>query len=628
MLDALRQGSKNIFFKTLMIIIVLSFVVWGVGDMFRGRSSSEVAEIGNSGISMETYDKALRQEIRRIQAMTGGAVTTEQIMAMQVDRMVLNQLINQHLIALETRKLGINVGSDLVLKQVMADPNFQDSDGNFDKDKFLMLLSSNNLTEKKLVQLVSSGIESDILIDGLTASPLYVDSVAQTLYAYRNEQRKIDLLTLTKDNVSTNTLPSPSDTALMEYYEKHKSDYAVPEYRSISYIVMNNDDVVNSIEIDEAELLAIYESQQELYQAPERREVDNITFETEEQAKQAYERLKADEDFYVVAKEITGNDRNDVDMGFITRDGLSSDLSDVIFALNQNTFSEPVQGPFGWYIFRVKEIKPASEKTFEEARKEIEAQYKSEQAVDVLTQEVNDIEDAFASGSTLEEVAKTFNLTVKTTAPMDTNGLDKNSSEIEDLPDAATLVKLAFDTNENEISPLTITSDNTSYVAVHVKSVTDPRVKALDEVSGLVQQAWAKDRHMQELKKMAQNLAERLKSGTSWQDATGELNVKIETGKLISRNDNSSLALPDGLKQEIFLRNNGEHTEAYENDGAYSIALVRSTIKAPKDIKKLNAIKLDISSGSVNDLLEQYNVHLRKRYPVSINESMLKRTEL
>lgn len=626
MLEALRKGSGNIIVKTLLLVVVLSFIIWGVGDMFRGRVGSTVAEVGHASVSLKEYDSILRREIQRIQTMSGGAVTSEQIMAMQVDRMVLNQLINARLVDLEARSLGLRVGKDLVQEQVVKDPSFKDAEGNFDKNRFLSLLRANDFSESTFVDLVKKGMVADFLVDALTATPIRLSAVANALYAFRNETRKIDLLTLTAENVPLDSLPGATDAELLEYYNKHKDMFSVPEYRAVSYVTLKTDDVTSTMAIDEGELQKIYDAHKAEYQVPERRAVDNILFDSEEKAKEAWDRLNKQEDFYAVAEALTGAEKADIELGLIKKEDLLKDTADVVFSLQSNSYSAPVKGAFGWYIFRVREIVPAKEQSFEEVRDQIASQVKSEGVGDVLQQRINDIEDAFASGSTLAEVAKTYHLSVNTVGAISKEGKDPSGVVVSSIPDAKTFLNLAFNTSQGEISPLTITSDNSAYVAVQVDTIVDPRVKALDEVKAVAQEAWKKEKQMVELKKLADKLSEDLQKGRTWQDATSDLKVKIETGKTIGRLQEAGTLMPEGLQEEVFKKPLGGHTSAYLYDGAsYMVALVREVIPAKVDKVKLNIIKQGIISNSANDLLGQYNAYLRGRYPVTVNEQLLKR---
>ncbi len=47
MLDALRKYASGWVAQLLMAILVLSFAVWGVSDIFNGFGANNVAQVGN-----------------------------------------------------------------------------------------------------------------------------------------------------------------------------------------------------------------------------------------------------------------------------------------------------------------------------------------------------------------------------------------------------------------------------------------------------------------------------------------------------------------------------------------------------------------------------------------------------
>ena len=55
MLNALRRHANGVVMKVFLSLIVLSFVVWGIGDLFQGRSANSVAQVGGTNITDERY---------------------------------------------------------------------------------------------------------------------------------------------------------------------------------------------------------------------------------------------------------------------------------------------------------------------------------------------------------------------------------------------------------------------------------------------------------------------------------------------------------------------------------------------------------------------------------------------
>ena len=73
MLQALRSTVGSWVVKILFALLILSFAVWGIGDIFRGRTDTTVAEVGDVKISTQELDNAFRQELNRLRQMLGAA---------------------------------------------------------------------------------------------------------------------------------------------------------------------------------------------------------------------------------------------------------------------------------------------------------------------------------------------------------------------------------------------------------------------------------------------------------------------------------------------------------------------------------------------------------------------------
>ena len=71
MLEGLRVASQNWIGRTIMAIvmgvIVVSFAIWGVGDVFRGMTAQRLARVGAGEITVDAYRNAYQMELRRIQ---------------------------------------------------------------------------------------------------------------------------------------------------------------------------------------------------------------------------------------------------------------------------------------------------------------------------------------------------------------------------------------------------------------------------------------------------------------------------------------------------------------------------------------------------------------------------------
>src|SRR5262245_57528070 len=140
MLRGLRKASSNWLGKGVMFAVVLflvaSFAIWGIGDIFRGFGRSTVAKIGRTEItndrSRNLYNDRLQQYSRRL----GRPITPEQARILGLDRLVIGQLISEVVLDERARALGLALSDAEVAKQITNDPAFRGPNGQFDRLRF------------------------------------------------------------------------------------------------------------------------------------------------------------------------------------------------------------------------------------------------------------------------------------------------------------------------------------------------------------------------------------------------------------------------------------------------------------------------------------------------------------
>src|SRR5271166_6018125 len=136
MLGSMRNAAQGVVGKAIMTVvmglIIVSFVIWGVGDMLRGFTSSTVASVGSETISEQDYHTAYQRTLQQYQRRLRQPFTNEQARAVGLDRQVLQELLSEAAINDESRKLGLNVSEEGLRAMIVSNPNFRDKSGAFD----------------------------------------------------------------------------------------------------------------------------------------------------------------------------------------------------------------------------------------------------------------------------------------------------------------------------------------------------------------------------------------------------------------------------------------------------------------------------------------------------------------
>src|SRR6201993_33881 len=140
MLRGMRKASSNWLGKTIMAVVmgvlIVSFGVWGIADIFRGFGQSTLAKVGSTEISLNDFRQIYTDRLQQIGRQFGRPLTQEQARAFGFDRQVLTQTIAEAALDEEARRLGLGQSDDEIRRVIMNDPNFKGVGGNFDAQRF------------------------------------------------------------------------------------------------------------------------------------------------------------------------------------------------------------------------------------------------------------------------------------------------------------------------------------------------------------------------------------------------------------------------------------------------------------------------------------------------------------
>ncbi len=132
-------------------------------------------------------------------------------------------------------------------------------------------------------------------------------------------------------------------------------------------------EILDKIKVNDEEVLEYYEQNKDSFTEKEQVYLYNILLETEEEAQDILEQLKAGGDFSEIAKEkSTGpSAAQGGDLGYLTKGTIIPEIEDVVFALELEELSEVIKTDFGFHILKITEKKPETVKTLEEVKEEI-----------------------------------------------------------------------------------------------------------------------------------------------------------------------------------------------------------------------------------------------------------------
>ena len=252
MLQQMRAFSKSIFASILMGGLALSFVVWGIADVFRGRSDTDVATVGSSAISYEVFSRDYRNFLRNRGAEEKRDITPEMARKAGLGDVALDQIITRTVLDNLVNKLGLTVSDADVSAEIRAMNVFNGPLGTFDKQTFDRVLSQRGFTEQGFVDGMRGDMARDQLLgpveDGFQIPPGY----AHALFAYSTELRSTEYVMITPQALGT--VAAPSDAVLTAYVKANPSRFSTPEYRDVTGRGPGPEDVSASIKITDVQI--------------------------------------------------------------------------------------------------------------------------------------------------------------------------------------------------------------------------------------------------------------------------------------------------------------------------------------------------------------------------------------
>ncbi len=619
MLEAIRNRSSGIVIKGLLAMLILSFALWGIADVFSpGGVDTTVAKVGDTEVSPDQIRRDFQREVERLSGLLGTRIDSDQARALGLADNVLNRIIDRTLFDLAASDQGIVVSDDLVRRDIRNIKDFRTASGDFDRSRFQQALQLNGLSEAGFVALTRGDIARAQYLSMIGAAPDAPRRLTEILFAYQNEKRVAEILSIPNSSIPVS--PPPDDTQLAKFHAANAAKFTAPEFRKLTYISLTADDLAKEIKISDEEIATAYAARLDEFATPESRVLRQIRVKDEETAKKAYDMLKGGANFATVAKEVAGLNPDQLDLGAMTKAQLPPELADAAFTLQPGAFTGPLKSVLGWHILNLVEIKPQTQRSMEDARTEISTELATEKAVDSLYQVANGLEDELGGGATMEEAARTLDLPIRTIPAVDRSG-SANSVRVEGLP-KGDFLEVAFETPEGQDSPLTEAGSD-GYFIVRVDSVTPPELRPLASIRAEVINAWQDGQRSLNGKKMADDLIAKIKSGTTMQTLARDMGFTTVTTAPFSRRGNVN-GLPSGLVAALFASDIGEVSEATGN-GGHIIARLKSVIAANPvaNKKELDAMGRQLTSAMRADLLGQLAGGLRQRYPVSINSASL-----
>jgi peptidyl-prolyl cis-trans isomerase D len=606
----------------LMGMLVISFAIWGVADIFTGYGRQTLISVGDTEITPQDYLRTQQEVLRSMSSQAGRSLSLQEARALGLDRQVLERLIGGAAVDNHAKALHLGITNDALLEQIKTDPAFRDQTGNFSPVLLAQALQSINMTEAGyLASMRERSMRRQILttVGKVVNSP---EILINALNSFNGETRSLRFV-LVPPTVA-GTIPDPTETDLKGYYENHQSKYTQPEFRKIGVLAVTPETVKDQVNITEADLKAAYEANKDKLGKPEKRHVQQITVPDLPAANAAYQKIQSGTDFLALAKELNQAEA-DVDLGNVAKAEMAdAAIADAAFALEPNKVSQPVTGKLGNVVLlRVTAVEPGKTPTFEEAKAELEKKLLKERATGAIFDMHDKIEDQLASGARLSEIAEKLKLNYQLIDEISREGRKPDGTAVT-LPAQKDLLNAAFATDTGvENDP--IDAKDEGVIWYEVLGVVPSQVQPFDKVKDQVATDWRSEEVRSKVAKYSQDLVTSLSAGSkTLEDVAKDLNVQVLVSEPLKRDGMTVYILPAAVSQAFTLPEKGYGSAPSGiDDGRTLFQVDKVTPPAPLDATATERLKQQLGLLISEDNIAEYFTALETRYGVKINQAAL-----
>ena len=533
MLDLLRRNASGPFGLTLIILLVLAFSVWGIGDIFRNYDVGTLARIGDREVDSQEFLFRYNREINRISNELERFVSNEEARDSGIDIQILTNLLVEKTLNSSADEMKLRPSDNSLTERLKNTSSFRNAFNQFDKNVFNQVLRQNGITEDLFFSMERDSIAQAQIYRALFENLNISKEFSNLIHRFQNEDRSVDYLVLNTNTENVDPYEI-NNQELLSYYNNNKDNYKSESKRDFTLLTLLKSEISSLIEVEEEIIKEIYENNLSDYETPEKRTYYVIPFNSSEEVNLALSNFKENTDInnIIVSRGLSIEDV--LQSSLSLEEGLNDAISNKAFEVDKNILAGPVQGPFGPTLIYVTKIESSLKKTFLEVKEKIEQDYKSEETQDKIYEIYNIIEDQRAAGLTFEEIALENNLKLSQYSSVNNNGSNFSNPNI-DLTLRNSIIETIFDSDIGlEMDPLE--DQNGNVVFIRVDNIDEERLLNFDDVQKEVRSDIINQRQKKELEDISfQYLDDINKNINNLEQISDNLNVAILKRDNLSR---------------------------------------------------------------------------------------------
>ncbi|GLS84198.1 SurA N-terminal domain-containing protein [Paraferrimonas haliotis] len=517
MLERIREGAQGPAAKIILILIILSFAVAGVGNYLTGSNEVVVAKVNDVTINAQSLEQAYQNERARLENQLGDmfdSLAADPNYLESIKSGVLDRLVTKTVLEEAARDYGLTVSDDMVRDTIRSMEEFK-IDGRFNNERYLALIRQIGMNPNTFSELIRTDLIRTQLVSAITNSEFVLPGESQALANLMAQTRDVSYTLIDAEPLKADI--DVSDEQINKYYQDNLFQFNAPELISLEYVELNAADLADGMAVTDEEVQQYYQDNLNQYVTPEKRLaahilISNDTDNAEQKAQDIYAKLQAGEDFAALAKAESDDSfsgQNGGQLDWFEKGVMTPDFDKALFETAKGEYSSVFKSDFGYQIVKVLDVQERAQASIEQVKEDVIAELKQDKAANnffALQQQLADI--SYEVPDTLTEAAQAIDAEIKTTPLFSRNNAPApfNSADV---------LAIAFsgEVLDERMNSEVVELGNNHVMVMRVKQHQQAGTMPLEEVSEPIKQQLLREQAIAKANILASSIAEQVRQG-------------------------------------------------------------------------------------------------------------------
>jgi peptidyl-prolyl cis-trans isomerase D len=544
MLSVMRRHRRWLY--VFLWVVIAAFIILYIPAFqgaFTEAPGETLAVVGGMPITVGEFQKAYVRQRQFYERIYQGRLDAAALRRLGLEDQVFESLVNDRLVLLEARRLGLTVPDQELAQTLATSPEFQENGRYMGAEEIRRRLELQGVTVEAFEESLRNRLLRDklqaLITDGLSVS----GDEALRDFRRKNEQVKAEYVVV--DEARFRPQVTVSEEEAKTRFDAKREAYRIPEKRVISYILLDQGALRARVTVTDRDIDLYYQDHRDEFKEEEQVCASHILVKVKSgpEAKEGHPeaeaskiargllaQVKAGGDFAALAKkssEDQGSAPGGGDLGCFSRGRMVPEFENAAFSLEPGQTSDLVKTPFGYHIIRVASRREEQTAPLSQVKERVRQILTDQKVQELANQKAEAIGKGLGRGRKLEDVAREQGLAVQKSAPV-------ARGETPDPLASPAVVARAFDLKAGEVEKEALLVPRGA-VFIGIAEIQPSRLPELKEVRDRVNADLAAEKAREKARLLADQVkAQAGKTGLE-KAATGAGLVRKETPSMVAR---------------------------------------------------------------------------------------------